>query len=157
MGRTACTEPQCLYKGDLYLYPYSNIYNPALHERAKETVDGERGKWERICFNSGWKTSRRSSADNTKSIFRLERLSAMIYSRLFQMAGAGVDPPIVSSARVVRSVPPPLPPPPPHTHVIKAGTLTQQGHIWNHKSDIQVYLGFRLLKKKLHNRVWVSN
>ena len=21
MGRTACTEPQCLYKGDLYLYP----------------------------------------------------------------------------------------------------------------------------------------
>jgi len=20
MGRTACTEPQCLYKGDLYLY-----------------------------------------------------------------------------------------------------------------------------------------
>jgi len=24
MGRTACTEPQCLYKGDLYLYflPY---------------------------------------------------------------------------------------------------------------------------------------
>ena len=22
MGRTVCTEPQCLYKGDLYLYPY---------------------------------------------------------------------------------------------------------------------------------------
>jgi len=22
MGRTACTEPQCLYKGDLYLYFY---------------------------------------------------------------------------------------------------------------------------------------
>jgi len=22
MGRTACTEPQCLYKGDLYLYLY---------------------------------------------------------------------------------------------------------------------------------------
>ena len=21
MGRTACTEPQCLYKGDLYLLP----------------------------------------------------------------------------------------------------------------------------------------
>jgi len=20
MGRTACTEPQCLYKGDIYLY-----------------------------------------------------------------------------------------------------------------------------------------
>ena len=24
MGRTACTEPQCLYKGDLYLYLYLN-------------------------------------------------------------------------------------------------------------------------------------
>ena len=24
MGRTACTEPQCLYKGDLYLYLYPN-------------------------------------------------------------------------------------------------------------------------------------
>jgi hypothetical protein len=22
MGRTACTEPQCLYRGDLYLYLY---------------------------------------------------------------------------------------------------------------------------------------
>jgi hypothetical protein len=22
MGRTACTEPQCLYKGDLYLFPF---------------------------------------------------------------------------------------------------------------------------------------
>jgi hypothetical protein len=30
MGRTACTEPQCLYKGALYLYlilpPFVNIY-----------------------------------------------------------------------------------------------------------------------------------
>jgi hypothetical protein len=25
MGRTACTEPQCLYKGDLYLYTYIEI------------------------------------------------------------------------------------------------------------------------------------
>jgi hypothetical protein len=24
MGRTACTEPQCLYKGDLYLYLFSH-------------------------------------------------------------------------------------------------------------------------------------
>ena len=24
MGRTACTEPQCLYKGDLYLHLYIN-------------------------------------------------------------------------------------------------------------------------------------
>jgi hypothetical protein len=26
MGRTACTEPQCLYKGALYLYLYLYIY-----------------------------------------------------------------------------------------------------------------------------------
>ena len=25
MGRTACTEPQCLYKGDLYLYLYLHL------------------------------------------------------------------------------------------------------------------------------------
>ena len=25
MGRTTCTEPQCLYKGDLYLYLYTNF------------------------------------------------------------------------------------------------------------------------------------
>jgi len=27
MGRTACTEPQCLYKGDLYLYVYKALQN----------------------------------------------------------------------------------------------------------------------------------
>jgi len=27
MGRTACTEPQCLYKGDLYLYLYYSLHN----------------------------------------------------------------------------------------------------------------------------------
>jgi len=29
MGRTACTEPQCLYKGTLYLYLYVlvRLYN----------------------------------------------------------------------------------------------------------------------------------
>jgi len=26
MGRTACTEPQCLYKGALYVYFYYYIY-----------------------------------------------------------------------------------------------------------------------------------
>jgi len=26
MGRTACTEPQCLYKGDLYLYLYLYLF-----------------------------------------------------------------------------------------------------------------------------------
>jgi hypothetical protein len=30
MGRTACTEPQCLYKGDLYLLSKFTIENGAL-------------------------------------------------------------------------------------------------------------------------------
>jgi len=30
MGRTACTEPQCLYKGDLYLYLY---HDDKFHEK----------------------------------------------------------------------------------------------------------------------------
>ena len=84
-------------------------------ERERETVDGEAGKWQRICFNSAWKTSPRSNADNTESIFRLERLSTMIYSRLFQMACAGVDPPKVSRAGVARSTLPPHPSTPSHT------------------------------------------
>jgi len=25
MGRTACTEPRCLYKGDLFLYLYMSV------------------------------------------------------------------------------------------------------------------------------------
>ena len=28
MGHTACTEPQCLYKGELYLYLYLYLYSP---------------------------------------------------------------------------------------------------------------------------------
>ena len=63
----------------------------------------------------------------------------MIYSRLFQMACAGVDPPIVSRARVARSTPHPP------AYVIKAGTLTQERHMYNPKFDIQVYMDFRLL------------
>jgi len=27
MGHTACTQPQCLYKGDLYLYFYLPSYS----------------------------------------------------------------------------------------------------------------------------------
>ena len=36
MGRTACTEPQCLYKGDLYLYLYRQTlqHSPALNRIA---------------------------------------------------------------------------------------------------------------------------
>ena len=30
MCRTACTEPQCLYKGDLYLYPYLRTFAGSL-------------------------------------------------------------------------------------------------------------------------------
>jgi len=43
MGRTACTEPQCLYKGDLYLYLYAphnfiwaevyTVYRPVLKDK----------------------------------------------------------------------------------------------------------------------------
>jgi hypothetical protein len=45
MGRTACTEPQCLYKGDLYLYLtvelylYS-LYGPYALYRASVPVQG---------------------------------------------------------------------------------------------------------------------
>jgi hypothetical protein len=30
MGRTACTEPQCLYKGDLYLYLFTYFFHTNL-------------------------------------------------------------------------------------------------------------------------------
>ena len=30
MGRTACTEPQCLYKGELYLYLLNKILEISL-------------------------------------------------------------------------------------------------------------------------------
>jgi len=36
MGRTACTEPQCLYKGALYLLPYMT--------RSTEATDNPEGK-----------------------------------------------------------------------------------------------------------------
>ena len=39
MGRTACTEPQCLYKGALYLYPLPsgeiNVINVITEELLK--------------------------------------------------------------------------------------------------------------------------
>ena len=31
MGRTACTEPQCLYKGALYLYNCGQLHSPLLY------------------------------------------------------------------------------------------------------------------------------
>ena len=34
MGRTACTEPQCLYKGDLYIYLLVLVYVYLLHIRS---------------------------------------------------------------------------------------------------------------------------
>ena len=45
MGRTACTEPQCLYKGELYLYLRAEIdlyypYGPYGLYRASVPVQG---------------------------------------------------------------------------------------------------------------------
>ena len=41
MGRRACTEPQCLYKGALYLYLYLySPYGPYGLYRASVTVQG---------------------------------------------------------------------------------------------------------------------
>jgi len=34
MGRTACTEPQCLYKGALYLYLYTQTHYAVMHHPA---------------------------------------------------------------------------------------------------------------------------
>ena len=34
MGRTACTEPQCLYKGDLYVFFYMIKNTELLHVSA---------------------------------------------------------------------------------------------------------------------------
>ena len=37
MGRTACTEPQCLYKGELYLFPFPHqviYYHQHMHSSA---------------------------------------------------------------------------------------------------------------------------
>jgi len=31
MGRTACTEPQCLYKGALYLFTFPTCFGPNDH------------------------------------------------------------------------------------------------------------------------------
>jgi len=32
MGRTACTEPQCLYKGALYLFYYFKLAKPTFRQ-----------------------------------------------------------------------------------------------------------------------------
>ena len=42
MGRTACTEPQCLYKGDLYLtLPFTSSLKTRERERERETATTE--------------------------------------------------------------------------------------------------------------------
>jgi len=38
MGRTACTEPQCLYKGALYRYLHQDKYNPLCSESFFQSV-----------------------------------------------------------------------------------------------------------------------
>ena len=41
MGITACTEPQCLYKGDLYLYlPISELLFRSIKGRLLGSVSG---------------------------------------------------------------------------------------------------------------------
>jgi len=37
-GRTACTEPQCLYKGDLYLYHLSIKWQHCLRECGSNVI-----------------------------------------------------------------------------------------------------------------------
>jgi hypothetical protein len=59
----------------------------------------------------------------------------MIYSRLFQMAEAAVDPPIVSSTRVALSTP----------HVITGDILMQQRPSSNPKFNIEIHFVLRLL------------
>jgi len=56
MGRTACTEPQCLYKGDLYLYLYFEYV--ILIARARLQLFLERASIQRytyiaylVCYN----------------------------------------------------------------------------------------------------------
>jgi len=39
MGRTACTEPQCLYKGTLYLYLLTDLYLRIPWERVADPLE----------------------------------------------------------------------------------------------------------------------
>ena len=61
MGRTACTEPQCLYKGALYLYLYSCevsgifadfsqhvITSPDFSEKNKYEISRKYFAWESV-------------------------------------------------------------------------------------------------------------
>jgi len=46
MGRTACTEPQCLYKGALYVFfkQLENMQEERLPKLIMEWISGERRK-----------------------------------------------------------------------------------------------------------------
>ena len=53
MGRTACTEPQCLYKGDLYLYLTTQVHNSVY---AHDSLGGERNaSHEKMQYSYSWK------------------------------------------------------------------------------------------------------
>ena len=41
MGRTACTEPQCLYKGDLYLLLQSSFYRTGIRRKGTLTFKAD--------------------------------------------------------------------------------------------------------------------
>ena len=43
MGRTACTEPQCLYKGDLYLYLSQHNFDQTQNCYRTKYFDGNTG------------------------------------------------------------------------------------------------------------------
>jgi hypothetical protein len=54
MGRTACTEPQCLYKGDLYLFYYEQRIHKAkyIEGAVAQLVEALRYKPEGRAFDS---------------------------------------------------------------------------------------------------------
>jgi hypothetical protein len=53
MGRTACTEPQCLYKGDLYLLPYAKkCYGTSMFITAFTTAHKLSLSWVRLIHSS---------------------------------------------------------------------------------------------------------
>ena len=56
MGRTACTEPECLYKGDLYLYLFlpCEIINIAWHCENKYHLDQIFPLHDVLCHLQSW-------------------------------------------------------------------------------------------------------
>ena len=49
MGRTACTEPQCPYKGDLYLYCPLHVSNKEVHHQEVISVHAAYTVFMHVC------------------------------------------------------------------------------------------------------------